>query len=88
MQANKMFSLFQTRSEAQSTPTRSTNTRRSNETNHKRKNPSNNSKVNKTVAGSHNVESSTDFENEIQEIINLHNSRLAAKKAKKVEKCK
>ena len=75
---NMYISLFQTKSETNTTPTRSRNLRRSQDTNQKRKTPST---LNKTVACD--VEDSTNIENEIQEIVNLHNSRLAAKKAKK-----
>jgi hypothetical protein len=60
------------------------------ETNQKRKNPTKNSDVNFSLnktdtatAASTSTESLTDFENEIQEIVDYHNARLAAKKAKK-----
>ena len=71
---------------AQSTPSGSKNHRKTRETSQKRKNPTKISDANKTVAAtaaSTTVDRSTDFEHEIQEIIHFHNSRLAAKKAKK-----
>ena len=75
-----------TKPAAQSRPSGSKDHRKTRETSQKRKNPTKISDANKTVAAtaaSNTLESSTDFEHEIQEIIRVHNSRLAAKKAKK-----